>query len=236
MRGAQHFGHRVFVKLSGTRQSCAAVNCRSVWSSFCAVLGCGGDASAHCMALVQRNWQRSLISFGRLSMTACYRFCRIDAAKRSQSGKRQWAVPVQGCCTEPGLAPKARSDAAALVGVVTVPKVPPRRGIAHVVASPCVVAHNDLAARKALASKVVQIHQLRAIRLAQSSRTAAVATGTHQQAVAALRAALGRPRSRKTQIRARHQLPTKWTRPDEDKAASRPGRARHASRERACPS
>jgi len=73
MRGAQHFGHRVFVKLSGTRQSCAAVNWRSVWSSFCAVLGCGGDASAHRMALDQRNWQRSLISFGNASIAVIAR-------------------------------------------------------------------------------------------------------------------------------------------------------------------
>jgi hypothetical protein len=73
MRGAQHFGQSVFVRLSGTRQSCAAVNCRSVWSSFCAVLGCGGDASAHRIALSHKNWQRRRISLGRASITACYR-------------------------------------------------------------------------------------------------------------------------------------------------------------------
>jgi hypothetical protein len=83
MRGAQHFGHRVFVRLSGTLQSCAAVNCRSLWSSFCAVLGCGGDASAHCMALDQRNWQRSRISFGNASI-ACYRSKNIVASSICQ--------------------------------------------------------------------------------------------------------------------------------------------------------
>ena len=45
------------------------------------LLDAGGDASAHCMALDQRNWQRSLISFGIASITACY---RSHAAMRSK--------------------------------------------------------------------------------------------------------------------------------------------------------
>ena len=97
MRGAQHFGHSVFVRLSGTLQSCAAASWRKVWSSFCAVRGCGGEASAHRIALSHKNWQRRRISLGSPSMTACY---RSHGAMRSKSGSgRGWTVPVQGCCT-----------------------------------------------------------------------------------------------------------------------------------------
>ena len=62
---AQHFD---IAFLSGSRepQSCAAVNCRSLWSSFCAVLGWGGGVGAH--GADQRNWQRRRISFGKASM------------------------------------------------------------------------------------------------------------------------------------------------------------------------